>query len=225
MDCNCNKKKKCDGCGLKECNSPQTNYVRIGYVEGKDTSIGIQSSWGDSDVDLAPIVKRAETDTKLDLDKVQRTIDYYPELYLSSGGHAGCVYSLCLTTIFGLMHLNEIGDVKVPTPHTGETIIYNEETKQWEPYNVVQKIDEINTHLNRIDASISALENRITNVEGRLTNAENSINSISNLIYNYPADKTTKIPRSNINIYSGAGNGPYYIKSRDGYTNNDLRAE
>ena len=215
----------CPDCGkITECDSPQTNYVRIGYVENEPTTIGVYSSWGDSKVDILPLIQKGETNTHLDLNKKDRTLDYYQELWISSNGHKGCINEICLTDVFALMHLNEIGDVNIPNPHTGETIIYNETTGKWEAYDLAGNITNLQNQINNLDGRVKKLvedfNNAQTQIQKRFTTIENRISDIENIIYNYPSDKTTKIPRGNINIFSGDWGGNAYIRSRD-WTNND----
>lgn len=224
---------KCDGCGLIECDSPQANYVRIGFVEGKPTSIGVYSSWGDSDIDLKRIVQLSETNTHIELNKTDRSLDYYQELWLSSEGHQGCINEICLVDVFALMHLNEIGDVKVPNPHSGETIIYNEATKSWEPYDLVgeignlqDQIDVINEDLRDFHETFNSFQSHVQNQFVQVNNQINALgdrlSAIENAIYNWANDKTTKIARGNINITSGATTSSKGIFTHDGQANDDL---
>lgn len=224
---------KCGACGLIECNSPQANYVRIGYVEGKPTSIGIYSSFGDSDVDLKRIVQLSETNTHIELNKTDRSLDYYQELWLSSEGHQGCINEICLVDVFALMHLNEIGDVKVPNPHSGETIIYNEATKSWEPYDLVGEIGHLQDQIDVINEDLrnfhedfnnfqTQVQNQFTQVNARINSLGDRISAIENAIYNWANDKNTKIARGNINITSGATNSSKGIFTHDGQANDDL---
>lgn len=224
---------KCKGCGLIECDSPQSNYVRIGFVEGKPTSIGVYSSWGDSDIDLKRIVQLSETNTHIELNKVDRSLDYYQELWLSSEGHQGCINEICLVDVFALMHLNEIGDVKVPNPHSGETIIYNEVTKAWEPYDLVGKIGNLQDQIDDINQDLedfhedfnnfqTHVQNQFTQVNAQINALGDRISAIENAIYNWANDKTTKIARGNINITSGNTDSNKGIFTHDGQANDDL---
>ena len=224
---------KCDGCGLIECDSPQANYVRIGFVEGKPTSIGVYSSWGDSDIDLKRIVQLSETNTHIELNKTDRSLDYYQELWLSSEGHQGCINEICLVDVFALMHLNEIGDVKVPNPHSGETIIYNEVTNSWEPYDLVgnignlqDQIDDINQDLEDFHETFNSFQSHVQNqfvqVNAQINALGDRISAIENAIYNWANDKTTKIARGNINITSGNTDSNKGIFTHDGQANDDL---
>ena len=224
---------KCKGCGLIECDSPQSNYVRIGYVEGKPTSIGVYSSWGDSDIDLKRIVQLSETNTHIELNKTDRSLDYYQELWLSSEGHQGCINEICLVDVFALMHLNEIGDVKVPNPHSGETIIYNEVTKAWEPYDLVGKIGDLQDQIDDINQDLedfhedfnnfqTHVQNQFTQVNAQINALGDRISAIENAIYNWANDKTTKIARGNINITSGATSSSKGIFTHNGQANDDL---
>ena len=225
--------KECSGCGLIECDSPQSNYVRIGFVEGKPTSIGVYSSWGDSDIDLKRIVQLSETNTHIELNKTDRSLDYYQELWLSSEGHQGCINEICLVDVFALMHLNEIGDVKVPNPHSGETIIYNEVTKAWEPYDLVGKIGDLQDQIDDINQDLedfhedfnnfqTHVQNQFTQVNAQINALGDRISAIENAIYNWANDKTTKIARGNINITSGATSSSKGIFTHDGQANDDL---
>ena len=224
---------KCKGCGLIECDSPQANYVRIGFVEGKPTSIGIYSSFGDSDIDLKRIVQLSETNTHIELNKTDRSLDYYQELWLSSEGHQGCINEICLVDVFALMHLNEIGDVKVPNPHSGETIIYNEVTNSWEPYDLVgnignlqDQIDDINQDLEDFHETFNSFQSHVQNqfvqVNAQINALGDRISAIENAIYNWANDKTTKIARGNINITSGNTDSNKGIFTHDGQANDDL---
>lgn len=243
-------RKECKGCGIKECQKPQDNYVRIGYVEGKPNSIGIFSSWGNSSIDLTPVTQATETNTNIELNKTDREIDYFPELYLSSGGYKGCVNRICLTDVFALMHLNEIGDVDVPNPHTGDTIVYDETVHKWRPFALFDKlrdmdrridqnkhdIEELNKDLQAykilVEREFDELRKQVeANRQAIMRNTQNIANlgarvsDIEGAIYNWANDKNTKIPRGNINVFSGAFGGPNYIRSRDGTPDNDLRFE
>lgn len=235
MACSCNKNqsnqsssnKNCRACGLIECDSPKQAYVRLGYVEGKPTSIGLFSSWGDSDVDISSLVKKSETNTKMLLNSTDRTIDYYPELFISSDGHQGCINIVDLYCMFQLMHLNEIGDVNVPNPHTGQTITYNETTHKWEPYNIVDEVKRLDTRIDnlntKLDNHIKVFNDTVASINQNIASLTNRVNDIENLIYNYPADKNTKIPRSNINHFSGDPDRRIGILSHDGVADNDTQ--
>lgn len=227
---------KCKGCGLIKCDSPQTNYVRIGFVEGKPTSIGVYSSWGDSDIDLKRIVQLSETNTHIELNKTDRTLDYYQELWLSSNGHQGCINEICLVDVFALMHLNEIGDVKVPNPHTGETVVYNEETKVWEPYDLVGEIGHLQDQIDVINQDLAdfhedfnnfqtQVQNQFTKVNTQINSLGDRLSAIEGAIYNWAKDKNTKIARGNINITSGDTDSNKGIFTHDGQANDDLNFE
>ena len=171
----------------------------------------------------------SETNTHIELNKTDRTLDYYQELWLSSDGHQGCINEICLVDVFALMHLNEIGDVKVPNPHSGETIIYNEDTDSWEPFDLVGTInglqDQIDETNDALDQLQTAFNNFQTTVQNQFTQMNARIQSIEDLIYNYPTDKNTKIPRSNINHFSGDPNNRIGILSHDGVSDNDVKDE
>lgn len=199
MDCGCNKKRKCPDCGLKECNSPVTECPRLVPVQDKPLSIGFHAPCGDSELDLTKIIKDGETNTKLELNGTtytdeDRSINYYPELWISSGGREGCINEITIPCIEKLMQLQEIGNVDASNVKSGDTLVWNSTTNKWEVYPVKDKIDDLNDRLTKIE----------------------------NAIYDWPSDPNSKIPRGNINLFSGGMGSNQWIRTRDGVNNGDL---
>lgn len=63
----------------------------------------------------------------------------------------------------------------------------------------------------------------ITAVESDITDLQNRVKAIENAIYNWSQDKSTKIPRGNINIYSGGVGNTGILTRTPGDNTNDLR--
>jgi uncharacterized coiled-coil protein SlyX len=80
--------------------------------------------------------------------------------------------------------------------------------------------------INQINNTLTSLLDRMINVENRLTAVENRISDIENIIYNYPADKVTKIPRGNMILRFSTNNGAsyqYFIQAADETDSNVVR--
>ena len=195
MGCNCNheKRMRCKVTmpaafpGYEECDKLDPKWVDA-YVEIKldpenPTGIILDSSWGEIKLDLLSIVKAGETVTHLEL-----APDDNPTVirYTNEHGEYECISGDELSRIIS-MHLlkdvdqtQEVGD--------GDVYMYNSQTNLFEPFDLKSAVGDINIALGRINTQLIQLSNRISDIE--------------KLIYNYPADKTTKIPRGDINLYS-----------------------
>lgn len=202
-------------CRCQVCENITARRVKLAYVPGEPTKLALFNSLDNSEIDLLPIIKAGETDTRLELLVDEKMIRYYPERWLSSGGTKGCVYSICLEDLFALMNLGDLGDVDVDGITTGMTVRYNIVTGKWEMFN--------------LDLALQNLQNQITNqggdVNNLLTIIQNltaKVTDIENAIYNWDADKTTKIARGNINLFSGGMGSANYIRTRDANPDNDL---
>lgn len=194
--CNCGCHKKRPVCkttplasfsGYEECDKLDPHWIDA-YTELKldpenPTGLILDTSWGESKVDLTSIVKAAETVTHLDL-----APEGNPTVlrYKNEAGDYECISGDDLSRIISMQLLKDVSQANPPA--NGDVYIYNSNTQMFEPYNISSVITNINNLLTN-------LQNQIYNLDGRITDIEN-------LIYNYPQDKVTKIPRGDINLYS-----------------------
>lgn len=204
MDCDCMKPKDC-GCGCKknklrckvtmpaafpgyqECDKLDPKWVDA-YVEIKldpenPTGIILDSSWGETKLDLISIVKAGETVTHLELMPEENPTVLR---YTNEHGEYECITGDQLSRIISMHLLKDVDQSTLPSD--GDVYMYNEQTNLFEPYDLKTVINDINNAIAIINATIVNLRNRITDIE--------------NIIYNYPEDKVTKIPRGDINLYS-----------------------
>lgn len=121
--------------------------------------LDIESTWGDSAVDLTDAVKAAETVTHMEL--ASNAIEYFGE-----DGHVDCIYGDDLSRIIS-MHL--LKDVSQTTLNHGDVYIYNENTQLFEPFNLTNYIDGVTQNINNLTAQINNLKNRVTTLEATLT--------------------------------------------------------
>lgn len=165
-------------------------YTNITLDPTNPTGIILDTSWGTVKLDLASIVKAGETITTLEL--TENGLCYHKE-----DGTTDFIHGDDLSRIISMKLLKDVDQSQ--TIGGGDVYMYNSTTNLFEPFDLQTFVNEINTHLGRIDAALVQLGNRITAVENRLTDIEN-------IIPFYPADKTMKLARGTINWYSDVTN-------------------
>lgn len=227
-----------------DCDNFIQRRVKLGYVADSPTSIQLVDSIGNQVFDLLPVIQAGETDTSIELITETRRIRYLPEEYTRTEGESGCYYDICIPDIAALIDLNELRNVEdAETLETGETIVYNATTGQYEMFNLNTALTNLQNQINAITGDYSSLVQRVTNLEGQITVQNQKIQALTELvaqyqqavtaltsrvsaiegaIYNWANDKTTKIPRGNINVTSGGYNSNNGIYSRAVNTNEDL---
>lgn len=222
---------------MMDCDEYVQRRVKLGYVPDAPTSVQLVDSIGNQIFDLLPIIQAGETDTSIALLTDTRRIRYYPEIWTRTEGEEGCYYDICIPDIAALIDLNELRNVVTPTTlATGETIVYNATTQQYEMFNIYDALQGLQDQIDAGGGSTSSLEQRVTTLENKILEQnqkiaqltelvatyENRIADIENAIYNWATDKQTKIPRGNINITSGGRNSGNGIYTRATDTNEDL---
>lgn len=234
-----------------DCDNYIQRRVKLGYVADSPTSIQLVDSIGNQVFDLLPVIQAGETDTSIELIAPTRRIRYCPEMWTRTSGREGCYYDICIPDIAALIDLNELRNIESPTTlQTGQTIIYNATTQRYEMFDLSGALSGLGGDIASLLARIVALEGRATTLENnivqqnqkiaaltelvaqymqavtaltnRVSTLESKMSDVEGAIYNWASDKTTKIPRGNINVTSGgysSGNGIY---TRATNTNNDL---
>lgn len=170
------KCEKLDACAVDA-------YVSLALDPENPTGVVLDSSWGTVRVDLESVVKAGETITHMELvpENNPTAIRYTRE-----SGEVDCITGDELSRIISMQLLKDV-DQTTP-PSDGDVYMYNGQTGLFETYDLKTVIGDINNAIVNINAAITNLRNRVTDIE--------------NLIYNYPQDKVTKIPRGDINLYS-----------------------
>lgn len=158
-------------------------YTDIMLDPDNPTGIILDTSWGTVKLDLLSIVKAGETVTHLRLTPTGLC-------YEREDGETEFISGDDLSRVISLQLLKDV-DIDKPISD-GDVYIYNGDTNLFEPFDLKTFVTTTNTAINRINATLTQLDNRITDIE--------------NAIYGWPGDKTTKIPRANINVYGDVGN-------------------
>lgn len=220
-----------------DCDNFIQRRVKLGYVADAPTSVQLVDSIGSQVFDMLPIIQAGETDTSIALLADTRRIRYYPEKWTRTEGEEGCYYDICIPDIAALIDLNELRNVESPeTLATGETIIYNSATHMYEMFDLSGALKDLQDQITSGGGDVSDLAERVTTLEDKIIEQnqkiqaltelvatyEQRISDIENAIYNWENDKSTKIPRGNINITSGGYNSGNGIYTRTVDTNEDL---
>lgn len=162
-------------------------YVSLELDPENPTGVILSSSWGDIPLDLKSIVKAGETVTHLELapEDNPTVIRYFRE-----DGTYDCIPGDELSRIISLQLLKDVDQTNPPSD--GIVYQFNETTSLFEPYDLKAFVAATNHTLNQLSASI--------------TNLQNQINAITAIIPFWDADKTMKLSRGTINIYSDVTN-------------------
>lgn len=183
-----------------------------------DASLTSDTTWGKDEVDLTPMIQAGETSTCMRPNDERERIEYLNEHYYTQHGNVQCVTG---KQIANWINVEDLKDVNIDVKHDGDVLYWNGEA--WVTFNLKNALDAVNNKLDNHETRITNVETKLTQIEQQITQLGNRISQIENAIYNWTNDKSTKIPRGNINIFSGDWGGANYIRSRDGTPDNDLR--
>lgn len=188
----------------KECEkidpSMVNAYLELKFDPMNPTGIILDSSWGESPLDLESIIKAGETKTYLKLDPSDN-----PE-YLEYDGEDGipqCIHGDDLSRIISMKYLKDV-DQTTP-PADGDVYMYDGNTNTFKTFDLKTLLGDINTTLNNYRQRLLSLEARMTTVETTLRKPEG-----------IPSDAV--VTWGNINLYSDSTNAN--VKTSGFYTHN-----
>lgn len=149
----------------KDCEKIDPSMINA-YLELKldpmnPTGIILDSSWGESPIDLESVIKAGETKTYLHLDPSDD-----PE-YLEYDGEDGipqCIHGDDLSRIISLKFLKDV-DQTTP-PADGDVYIYDSELKKFKAFNLGDFVQNINDTINNLRNRIATLEATLDPPEG-----------------------------------------------------------
>ena len=182
-----------------------------------DASITSDTTWGKDEVDLTPMVQAGETNTCMRPNDERERIEYLNEHYYTQHGNVQCVTG---KQIASWINVEDLKDVDIDVKHEGDVLYWD--GNAWVTFNLKSELERIDNTLNDHQTQINNLSNRITHVANDLANLTNRVSQIENAIYNWTNDKSTKIPRGNINLTSGGPDSGKGFFTHDGKANNDL---
>lgn len=154
--------------GFQECDKMDPclvdAYVEIKADDQNPTGVILESSWGESKLDLKNIIKSGETITHLELapENSPTVVRYFRE-----DGDIDCITGDELSRIVSMSLLKDVDQNQAL--EDGDAYVYNATTGLFEPFDIKTAIGDLNTYLNRLNAQLTALTNRVTNLEAKLT--------------------------------------------------------
>lgn len=182
-------------------------YFDLSLDEFKPTDLVLDTSWGETVVDLTPAIKAGETITNLLL--TDTALQFNREDYGRDGAEndgVDCINGDDLSHIISMKYLK---DVAQPSNLTnGDVYMWNDNSKLFEVFNLQNFVNSTNNRL-------SSLENRMTNVENKLDAFIAQTNqTLSNILKTIA--RPAGIPEDTVIAW---GNRNYYTD----YTNTDKR--
>ena len=127
----------------------------------------VETSWDKQCIDLAQAVKDYESCTSLYLSPEENPncLVYEKE---ERCGDNDCIHGDDLSRIISMQYLKDVAQTG-EEPEDGICYVFNSESHLFEPYNLMQFVENVNTTLQNINAAITNLQNRMTRVEEILT--------------------------------------------------------
>lgn len=165
------------------------------------TGIILDTTWGESKVDLKSVVKAGETITRLYL--APETGEPEGLCYEKEDGTTDYIHGDELSRIISMTLLKDVDQEVEPT--TGDVYMYNA-NNLFSPYNLQAFIDATNTTLQRHAEAIEALQTQVASLQLQINNISGRLQTIENAIPLWDTDKSTKIARGTINIYGDVSN-------------------
>lgn len=173
---------------IEDCNKIDSQcieaYADFDFDPENSTGICLHTSWGGNCLDLASIVKEAETCTTLYLSPEEdpNCLVYEPEC-----GDNICIHGDDISRIISMQYLKDV-DQTTP-PSDGIVYMYDNVAKMFKPYDLKTVLSNLGTSVQNINAALANYESRFTNIENKLTPPDGA-----------PLD--VKVVFGNINDYS-----------------------
>lgn len=140
-------------------------YVDFELDPDNETGICLHTSWGGNCLDLAEIVKNAESCTTLYLSPEDNPncLVYVPE---ENCGDNICIHGDDISRIISMRHLKDVGGGELVD---GAVYMYNSQTDTFGPFDLKTALGNIAAQVQNINAAINNHGNRINNIESMLT--------------------------------------------------------
>lgn len=181
-------------------------YVDVSLDKENLANLKVETSWGDSIIDLAPGVRAAETVTSLDLseDALQ---------YIAEDGHVDCIYGDDLSRILSMQLLKDV-DITVP-PQNGDVYIYDENKQKFVTFNLATALASVTDTVTNLNTTINNLRSRIVTLEEKLTPPENAPSDVKVAFGN--RNVISDYTNSNLNVHGVFTHDPTDVLPDDTY--------
>ena len=194
-------------------------YIGLKYDTDLNTGILLETSWGDSRLDLSPIVKKAETDTKMFLDG--QYLRYNSEYWYNhfKEREPDCIHGDDLSKIISMKLLKDVDQTSLP--FDGDIYIYDINTALFKTFSLKNYMAEVAGKQQEQDNRIAALEGSATSLINEINNLKQLVNNLTNVVNQSSSRisaleallaKPAGVPDNavvtwgNVNVYSDATN-------------------
>lgn len=166
-------------------------YAEIKLNELDPLKLELNTSWGDSEIDLTTPVKSGETLTTLYLSPSNspNCLVYEPER-----GDNICINGDNLSNIISMQKLKDVN--RASTISNGDVYMYDGATQKFNPYNLNTVIGNFTSYIAELQARITTLEQTVASQEGRIQVLE------ALLVKPTGSPNDARVAWSNINLYS-----------------------
>lgn len=113
--CGCKKKRACDECPV------------VDWVPGTACTMAVTMNGCTDTLELLPGIQNCETKTHFKQDKVTGCLEFYNELYISSGGEEWYVETVCPKDIAKYINLTDLADVEAEEAESCDILVYHPE--------------------------------------------------------------------------------------------------
>lgn len=151
-------------------------YIDLTYDPENPTGIILDHSWGNTHLDLLPLIKAGETVTSLEL--TATSLKYNRE-----DGKSDCIHGDDLSRIISLTLLKDV-DQNIP-PKNGDILVYKD--GMWYTFDFMTWKNNTDIAISNLKARVSILENKVANLEGRVTNLEGRVSTLEGDVTNLKA--------------------------------------
>lgn len=180
-------------------------YVELSLDPENPTGVILDSTWGESKVDLTTVVKAGETITRLYL--APETGAPQGICYEKEDGTTDYISGDELSRIVSLQLLKDVDQTTSPTD--GIVYQFDENTSLFEPYDLKTFVNNTTLALGRLQTQITAINNKLTELEDALDALTETVNNHSSRLTTIEAKLTppTNAPNNvsvafgNVNAY------------------------
>lgn len=156
-------------------------YFNLGLDPEDQSNLTLDSSWGETTVDLTPAIQAGETITHLLL--TDSALQYNREDYGrkdAENGGVDCIGGDALSRIISMKYLKDVDQTTAPT--NGDIYMFNGATSMFSPYNLQSFITQTNNAISTLNGQVTALQNGLNNlnarVDGAIADYTNKINAL-----------------------------------------------
>lgn len=143
-------------------------YLSISLDPLDSSKLILDSSWGKESLDLTPAVKKAETVTHLSLYPDDNPTDL---MFCNEDGEAEHITGDALSHIISMTKLKDVD--QDDSVSDGDVYVYNGETGKFEPFDLIQNLNEINQSITELGAQITQIQNAIDAINQVIAKPDN----------------------------------------------------